>query len=151
MQVVETAVGHDQDHVSAAKFPFKKLQNGIRIREIIGLPAQAPQILDQFLGGESFPFRDLGQVRRFANDDPVGALKGPGVFRLKDRTPTGVGSGLKDGDQPPPQVLGPEGLEGQADRRRMVGKIVDHRDPGFHPPHLLPAMDPLKPGYSRWP
>ena len=48
MDVVETAVGHDQDDVPGLGLPVQIVEDAVGVREKMGVPAQLPEVVHQF-------------------------------------------------------------------------------------------------------
>ena len=106
---------------------------------------RASRAAASFASGE--PLRDLaGRAvdRRVGHDghDHAGRpVEGPRVVLLEDGAAAGVGPRLEDRDEAPVGVAGAQACDGGADRRGVVGEVVDHGDAALLAAKLLAALD----------
>ena len=144
MNIVEAAVGHDQDHVAGGGGLREMVNDLIGVREEARRFAAAVEFAHQVLRGKALGLGDVVEPGRPADTDHVGAFEGGGVDRLEHLAHARVGARLEDGDD---AAAGEGGLH-RRDRLAhgcgVVGEIVHHDDAPLFPADLLPAPDPLE-------
>ena len=144
MDVVETAVGEDGDHVAAPAGAGKRVEDGVGVGAGLGLQPAGAQVPGQPGGGELLVRRDRVQRHVRTDENPVGVAEHPGIVLLEHRPPAGIGARLEHHHQAAVRPGQAQGLQGLPHRGRVVGEVVDHGHPADHAAHLLPPLDPLE-------
>ena len=139
MQIVEGAVGHDEENVLWPDLRKDEPEHGLHVEEVVGFLAAGGDVLDELSGGEPLFRGDALHVGRLLDEDDISGVEGAGILLLEDLPTTRVGPGLEDGPEPPAAVEGPERLDGHLNRGRMVSEVVDDGDPAGLAAHLLAA------------
>ncbi|VTR71284.1 hypothetical protein DESC_920023 [Desulfosarcina cetonica] len=145
VDIVEAAIGHDQNNVTGFGGALEVRQDGLRIVEMKGIPPPGLEVGDQLQAGKTLPFGDFLQHRGFTDQDPVGGIENRGIVLLEDLAHARVGARLENGHKTIVREMRFYRLDRFADGRGMVGEIVHHGDAVFFAPDLLAPFDAGKP------
>ena len=110
MDVVEAAVGHDKDDISGLGLAHDERNDTVGILEKMGVPTPFLDVFDHAHGGKTLIFRNFFEQRRLPDTNQVGRIEAGGIDRLKNVSPTGVGSRFEKGHQPPGAIKRFNGL-----------------------------------------
>ena len=149
MDVVESAIGHDDYYVAGFQAFGQKIDDLGGAGQEVGVPAARGHGRHRRLGLETVVGRQGLLAEDVGQDDPVGVVEALGHGLLVDLLAAGPAAGLEHGPDPAPWEEGARPGQGQADGGGVVGEVVVDGHAADLAPQGHPPLDAEEPGLGR--